>query len=55
MDIVIPTGSRGAKWSIVNLTKEQITFALRQAELGIGVEEVCSKVVISDESLSCMA
>lgn len=29
-------------------TEEQIAFALKQAELGISVEEVCRKMVISE-------
>jgi len=29
-------------------TEEQISFALRQAELGTPVEEVCRKIGISD-------
>ncbi len=29
-------------------TNEQIAFALKQAELGISVEEVCRKMGISD-------
>jgi putative transposase len=29
-------------------TEDQIAFALKQAELGIGVEEVCRKMGISD-------
>ena len=29
-------------------TDEQIAFALKQAELGTGVEEVCRKMGISD-------
>jgi putative transposase len=29
-------------------TNEQIAFALKQAELGVGVEEVCRKMGISD-------
>ena len=29
-------------------TEEQIAFALKQAELGTGVEEVCRKMGISD-------
>jgi putative transposase len=31
-----------------NYTEEQIAFALKQAELGIRVEEVCRKMGISD-------
>lgn len=31
-----------------NYTEEQIAFALKQAELGTSVEEVCRKMGISD-------
>ena len=32
----------------VRYTEEQIAFALKQAELGTSVEEVCRKMGISD-------
>ena len=31
-----------------NYTEEQIAFALKQAEVGVSVEEVCRKMGISD-------
>lgn len=31
-----------------NFTDEQIAFALKQAELGIGVEEVCRKIGVRE-------
>jgi len=37
------------KWS--RYTEEQIAFALKQAELGTSVEEVCRKMDISDDAM----
>lgn len=36
-------------------TDEQIAFALKQAELGISVEEFCRKMGISDATSTCGA
>ena len=34
-------------------TEEQMAYALKQAELGISVEEVCRKMGISSATLTC--
>jgi len=43
-----PRGPGGHVVKRSKFTEEQIAFALRQAELGTSVEEVCRKMGISD-------
>lgn len=45
-DVVIETRGRAVKKS--GFTEEQITYALKQAELGTRVAEVCRKMGLSD-------
>ena len=46
--MMCPIGHEGHAMKTSKFTKEQIAFALKQAELGTKVEEICRKLGISE-------
>jgi hypothetical protein len=50
-EILPPVGGRISCHEDNKVTEEQMAYALKQAELGISVEEVCRKMGISSATL----
>ncbi len=46
--MMCPSGHEGYAMKTSKFTEEQIAFALKQAELGTKVEEICRKLGISE-------
>lgn len=46
--MMCPSGHEGHAMKTSRFTEEQIAFALKQAELGTKVEEICRKLGISE-------
>lgn len=46
--MMCPNGHKGHAMKTSKFTEEQIAFALKQAELGTKVEEICRKLGISE-------
>lgn len=49
--MMCPIGHEGHAMKTSKFTEEQIAFALKQAELGTKVEEICRKLGISEATL----